>query len=1031
MNSGRTRLGLVALLCLVALLMLPTQALMGQERFGILKGVATDASGAVLPNVAVTIMNKALNKATPAKTGSDGSFIVRQLEPGRYSLKFELTGFSVYEVPDVSLLLGQTLEVNANMQVGTSQQTVQVTEESPLIDVSGVAVSHSVTSEEFDRLPKARSFQSIALASPSVNSGDIEGGFQVNGASGAENQFTIDGISTNSAIDGRSRQDSVFEFLQEVQVKTGGIEAEYGGAMGGVISAVTKSGGNAFHGDIHYYFQGNQIAAAPVQRLLLSPADEKTVSYVQDKKDVNNRNEVGYTLGGYLVKDKLFFFSSASPRWVRRSRDYLMSSGTETDTLKQSQLLMQAFNKLSFDPTKRIRSNFAWMYTPSYSTGSLISYNYGANTTTSSKVANQPNKLIGYNAPQWNLVGNVDLVLTNTTLLSVRGGRFWDNFKTTGIPAISNVTYQASATALPFDIPASLRQPVGYYNTPRVQNTFHDLATRTFVQLDASHFGHFLGQHDIKGGWGVSKSVNNVNVGYPGGGYVYVYWDKSYTSLVPGVGAGRGTYGYYEVDDIGTRGSTGGTIQNLYIQDRWRVTSRLSLDIGLRTENEKIPSFRRDIRDVAFQFNFQDKIAPRLGGAYDVFGDGKLKIYASWGRFFDWVKYELSRGTFGGDFWTVKYRALDTTDVFSLSGTNTPGKNLWSSVPGSVRDRRVPSFDAIDPAIKPMSTDMTNVGVEYQLNALTVVSAHYVHNNLRRTIEDLGALVDGNEVYYYANPGEGAATSTPTSGATKPFPTPKPVRTYDAMELTFSRRYANRWFGSASYVLSRLYGNYAGLGSSDEISTPTTGVSSGTTQQQGGSIARPGSSATRSWDIDEILWDSHGKLNVLGRLATDRPHVVKLYGSYFFPFGTEAGVFFYGGSGTPLSTYVNTVNQIPVFVNGRGDLGRTPIKTQTDLVVAHEIKFGEKKKLRLEFNALNLFNQKTALHSFNSLNRGAGVARPSSAINLTTVDLAKGYDYNALILKSSEGANAYDPRFGKADLFNAGFTGRFGAKFTF
>ena len=112
------------------------------------------------------------------------------------------------------------------------------------VDLHSTTVAHNVTAEEFDRMPKTRSFQGIALTSPGVNQGDIEGGFQVNGASGAENSFTVDGVNTNSLIYGSSRQDTVFEYLQEVQVKTGGIAAEYGGALGGVISAVTKSGGN-------------------------------------------------------------------------------------------------------------------------------------------------------------------------------------------------------------------------------------------------------------------------------------------------------------------------------------------------------------------------------------------------------------------------------------------------------------------------------------------------------------------------------------------------------------------------------------------------------------------------------------------------------------------------------------------------------------------------------------------------------------------------------------------------------------------
>ena len=104
----------------------------------------------------------------------------------------------------------------------------------------------------------------------------------MNGASGAENQFTVDGVATNSLINGQSRQDTVFEYLQEVQVKTVGIPAEYGGALGGVISAVTKSGGNTFRGEGHYYYLGSALGAGPVERLVLSPVDDLTVAYVQD-----------------------------------------------------------------------------------------------------------------------------------------------------------------------------------------------------------------------------------------------------------------------------------------------------------------------------------------------------------------------------------------------------------------------------------------------------------------------------------------------------------------------------------------------------------------------------------------------------------------------------------------------------------------------------------------------------------------------------------------------------------------------------
>ena len=434
-GEGRYR-GFLAIL-FVCLLAFPVAA---QERFGELTGVVTDSSGAAIPNASVTITNRTTNRSLVFHTIADGTYLARNLEPGRYSVRFEAKGFATYEVPDINVLLGKSLKVDASMRVGSIDQVVQVTDQSPLIDTSGTTVAHNVTVEEFDRLPKTRTFQSLALTSPSVNSGQIEGGIQVNGASGSENQFNIDGTSTNSLVDGRSRQNAVFEVLQEVQVKTGGIEAEYGGALGGVISAITKSGGNAFHGDLHYYYYGNGISAGPVKRLLLDPSTEATASFVQDDKQKDNNHEVGGSLGGYFIKDKLWFFTSASPNFRRRSNDYKFSGGTEPATLKAEETYWQLFNKLSYSPTQRLRTNFSWLWSPAKAEGRLPAYNNVANAVTSTLASNAVYQQVGYFQPQNNYSGQIDYTITPTSLVTVRGGRFWDNYKDTGVPAISHAS---------------------------------------------------------------------------------------------------------------------------------------------------------------------------------------------------------------------------------------------------------------------------------------------------------------------------------------------------------------------------------------------------------------------------------------------------------------------------------------------------------------------------------------------------------------------------------------------------------------
>ena len=236
-----------------------------QERFGGLTGRVTDQQGSAIPGVTVVATNTESGAVRSFVTDANGQFQAPDLVPGRYTVRFELTGFAKVERADVNVLLGRTFQLDAQMRVGELAETVQVTAEaSPLVDTRSTLVAHNVTAEEFDRMPKGRSFQSVAMTAPSVNSGIIEGGLQVNGASGSENQFTVDGVATNSLLNGQSRQDTVFEYLQEVQVKTVGIPAEFGGALGGVISAVTKSGGNTFRGEGHYYYLGNALAAGPV-----------------------------------------------------------------------------------------------------------------------------------------------------------------------------------------------------------------------------------------------------------------------------------------------------------------------------------------------------------------------------------------------------------------------------------------------------------------------------------------------------------------------------------------------------------------------------------------------------------------------------------------------------------------------------------------------------------------------------------------------------------------------------------------------
>jgi hypothetical protein len=1027
---------------LLGLLLAGISPATAQERFGTISGTVRDQGGLVLPGTTVTVTNLETQRSTVVVSNEEGVYFARGLAPGRYSVRFELSGFVAQQAPDVILLLGATASVNASLSVGGVTETVQVLAETPLIDVGSTTRQRNIPAEEFDEIPKGRSFQSLAAALPSVNAGELEGGIQVNGASAGENNFLIDGVSVVSQINGGQRQDAVFDYIQEVQVKTTGLEAEYGGAMGGVISVVTKSGGNAFHGSAFEYFTSNQLSSNNgfEPRLVIDPVTQNSAATVQDDDQTYTRNEPGGSIGGPILRDKLFFFGAISPRIEKRSRNYLLSDGT-TSTVDRDRRTYSTFGKISAVPTQRLQTNLSVLWTPDKAKGTLVAYD-GAqpNTSTSDAAALAARNELGFETPQYSLSFDANYTISDSMFASVKAGFARDNYFDTGVDTSQTFEYSTTSIGLA-GVPEQWQQPAGYSNLPRVRINDHDITTRRHFDVSLTKVLSAAGQHQFKGGFGYQRSTNDVELAYPNGGYVTIFWNQTFTSDVPGIGDGRGVYGYYQIDDIGTKGKTGANILSLFVQDNWAVTPKLTLNIGVRTEKEDIPSFRPDIKKTAISFGWGQKLAPRLGASYNVFGDDRLKISGSYGRYFDFTKYELARGTFGGDSWTTRYRTLDDPDPTKLSRANLTGTNLWTHEPDSYKDSRIPSFgdDVVDPNMKPMAQDTYNLGAEYQVGTHTVLGLNFVRSNLLRTIEDIGTLVNGSEAYIYGNPGEGLATTAITTGLTPPFTLPKAKRHYTALEFSANRRFSNNWFVGGSYVLSRLFGNYPGLVNTDEVTPP--GRTSVVSQSTFGQRTRPGTNASRAWDLDEMMFDSHGNLGVDGLLPTDRPHVVKLYGSYMFGFGTTIGVNFLGASGTPVSKSVQSIYRYPVLVEGRGSLGRTPALTQTDLLVSHDFSVGGSKRIRLEFNAINLFDQNTVRHIFDTVNRiGAnGRVIPSSALQLADQNLLEGYDYEALLAQTadaqkpaSEPVSGYkDPRYGMGDIFNPGFDARVAIRFMF
>jgi hypothetical protein len=279
------------------------------------------------------------------------------------------------------------------------------------------------------------------------------------------------------------------------------------------------------------------------------------------------------------------------------------------------------------------------------------------------------------------------------------------------------------------------------------------------------------------------------------------------------------------------------------------------------------------------------------------------------------------------------------------------------------------------------------------------LSVRYVHKQLDRAVEDAGALdSQGNEIYTISNPGFGAVSIAHPGVAY-----PKAVRDYDSVEFAFEKRLADNWFLRSSYLWSRLFGNYTGLSQSDENGRTSPNVG-------------------RVFDYPLMMFMDGGE-PVYGPLPTDRPHQFKTQFIYQFGFGTAVGLNQYIASGLPVTREIGIYppNNLPVQYLGRGSDGRTPVMSQTDLLVQHDFRFADR-GLQVFLNVLNLFNQDTAIARFSTYHYPNGVVPDEDAFYGGRERLAD------LITRQSV---AQDPRFLLDNDFQAPIQARIGLKFRF
>ena len=918
---NRLRAALLALV--LASLLVPCA--FAQETTAGIQGTVKDPSGAMVAGATVELTSSALLSSKKITTDSSGTYRLAALPVGTYTMSISAAGFRSYKQGGIELTAGRLPSIDVTLVVGAVAETVEVSGAAPIVDVTRTNVAVSVSAQVLDNMPKGRSFQSVIPFAAGARQEPLQGstnGFQIDGASDSENVYLIDGVNTTNIQNGGVGKNFQMDFLDEVQVKSSSFEAEHGGALGGVINAVPKRGSNEYHGTLVFYWQNNGMNANNADRGLrtnpLLPSLNTTTrldavpEYYYANKDQQNIVEPGYTIGGPLLKNKLWIFSSYIPSVTTTRRTTTFTSlNPGPRTLSQTTVQHNAFNRLDYGVLSSLRLYASWNYAYSRNNGALGvadsaagQRNTGAttdpNTIRSDAGSVNPLSVYSYGA---------DWTPNSKLVVSARYGYFFNNNEQRGTPQGNRYVYVGTVNSSTVDLtgavlPSSVFNTNGFANIPTNLAFAYDAYKRDGLNVDASYFSHFLkGTHTFKFGFFTQRQSNDVLRTFNGSMTNLYFGTTAYTPVTSntacdavkaqnqtnfGSSTCQGRYGYFIVGtNVVNDGVDQQTAKALYFQDAWTVGRGLTLNLGIRFDQETQPPYDPK-RFPEVRFGWGDKIAPRIGGAYDVLHNGKLKLYASYGAFFDIMKMGLARGSFGSDYWHNCVYAMDDVDYTKITPTFPKGGGCPATgpAPGVTVGRFIENVDfratkadprdpAISPDFKPMKQHEVVIGLDWQISRDWSLESRYARKRLDQTIEDM-AITD-NLGFYIGNPGSPFAdllhrpTVIPNAAGvnylnTTPFcaecPAAVPaIRRYDGLEFRLVKKMSGKWFGAFTYTYSSLTGNYAGLTNTD----PTDG---------GGGRHAPNNG--RAFDIQSMLYNPDGKVGD-GPLSTDRPHTAKVF----------------------------------------------------------------------------------------------------------------------------------------------------------
>ncbi|HEY1910131.1 MAG TPA: carboxypeptidase regulatory-like domain-containing protein [Vicinamibacterales bacterium] len=568
---------------------------------GTIRGTIKDQQNLAVPGVTVTATSPSLQGSRIAISDGQGLYTINALPPGAYTLKFTLSGFGDV-TQTMTLPLGLVVEQNAVLKAAGVAEAVQVTAAPPTPIATGV-VGGNYKHEEIEALATPRTLEGIATLSPGVTENSTNAGqIVVNGAMAFDNIFMINGVDVNDNLFATPQNLFIEDAIEETQVLTAGISAEYGRFTGGVVNAITKSGGNIFTGSGRVNFLDPAWTTATPYEVTKGIEDTAHPSQLQERYEG--------TFGGPIVKDRLWFFSSGRYQNVNQPATLPQTGATLPQETQNKRFELKLTGTVA--PGHTIAGGFLTNSTNLTNNSGLFSY------------VIDPHSLVNYSEPNNYFYTNYKGVLGSSLLVEAQYSQRHFRFDGDG----------GTSTAITDSPFLSATQCACLYNAPYFDAT--DGENRNNKQLTGSvtKFWNRGGRHETKGGYEWFRSQRTGGNSQSSTSYVFssdFVTNADGTPQLDSTGRpipmfvpGTSFLDYYPA----VRGAVLNVDNNsLYVQDHWTISSRMSADLGARYEHVKALS-TGDIQSVDV-----GRIVPRLGLAYALDDNGDKILHFNYGQY--------------------------------------------------------------------------------------------------------------------------------------------------------------------------------------------------------------------------------------------------------------------------------------------------------------------------------------------------------------------------------------------------------------